>query len=213
LSWIFNYDIIKHIKGCKINIGSGTKSSYNKYKVLLEDVCKKFNELYKITNLCESKITMIPKQLYQQRELIYRKKMMNFMSFLNFEKPKYDQCFYDILINGFKVQEKVASKRFNTKNTYNCAIFRSSTTNNYQTYKLGQNKFYWIHIPDTEIYYIFLENDLCDHRYIESEIIKCKTNRPQLCISLNSKSWYNEYKYSYDNIDIEKMKRLFMKSE
>jgi hypothetical protein len=140
--------------------------------------------------------------IYHEREEIYRQKIFNNFNFLNIEMPKYHQSYYDIIINNKKIQEKVAGMR--TNNIYSCSLYRSNGYKKFQSYKLGMNDYYWIHIENTDIFYIFPEKILKEYDLIDNNK---KYN--SIYLNLNKNDWYNEYQYNYNNIDKKYFIKLF----
>jgi hypothetical protein len=71
------------------------------------------------------------------------------------------------------------------------------------------NDYYWFHIPDTDIFYIFPEIELFNNSYIQvlNEEKKCK-----LFLNLkidNKDAWYFKYQYNYKNLDKDFEPKVF----
>jgi hypothetical protein len=158
---------------------------------------------------------MLPQSIYQQRELEIQQKRYDKFPFLDFQKPQYNQSYYDFIINGNKVQEKVAVQVKKRVDKYVVCLYRSSNQKTmsdkrkYQPYMLGMNGFYWVNIPDTNTFYIFPEHILYLNGYIEGET-KLNTTNPTFIIILNhDEGWYQKCKYDYENVDEIEFKNMF----
>ena len=195
--WIIPYNDISQLK-CKINISK--KSKYNMYISDNNNINDKLLQLYKSEKLFELEYCLIPINIYQQRELIYREKLESKLFNIKFEYPEIEQCYYDFIINNYKIQEKVCSKRIN-RNTYTVGLYRSINKNIYKAYKKGMNDFYWIHIDGTDIFYIIPEQILIENNKIEDNIIF--KNKPMFDIYIEKNNmWYSKYKYNYTDINL-----------
>jgi len=71
------------------------------------------------------------------------------------------------------------------------------------------NKYYWINIPDSPIFYIIPEDELLKNNKLSTK--ERIINNPILSINLNSeKSWYQKYKHYYDKLNREDIINLFI---
>ena len=73
------------------------------------------------------------------------------------------------------------------------------------------NKYYWVNIPDSSIFYLFPED-----KFLENNLLFESTNKelPMLSIkTTDDRKWYNNFKYNYDNINKENFIKLFIKEE
>jgi hypothetical protein len=202
------YEVVSKLKG-HINIGLTSKSIYHKYEVEEHEVFIKLLVYYQETVLYSLDDCMLPQSVNQQKESKYKEKRIEAFPFLVFENPRYDQCYYDFKINNIPVQEKIAVKCKNKKNSFVVCLYRSVLKKGYKAYKLGMNKFYWINIPETSIFFVFTETVLFQNGYIEDHNTKF-INKPMFFISLNFQDgWYQKYRYNYDNIDEIIFKEMF----
>lgn len=152
---------------------------------------------------------LIPKNVNQQNEIKYRKIREESCKFLQFEKPEIEQSYYDFTINGKKIQEKVACKRNDREHSYIACIYRSATNNKKKQYLMGMNEYYWVHIPDINLFYILPEIELCNNGFITDDLHE-QNPKMYLNIGLNSKkSWYHKYQYDYKNLDNNFISKLF----
>ncbi len=126
---------------------------------------------------------------------------------IKFEYPDIEQCYYDFMINNYRIQEKVCGK-INDRNAYNVSLYRRINKNTFKAYKKGMNNFYWFHINETDIFYIIPEKILIENNKIEDDIII--KNKPIFNIYINKNNmWYSKYKYTYTDLDINLIYNLF----
>jgi hypothetical protein len=157
--WCIPHGIISHVKNT-FNIGLTDNSIYNKYKLNEFTLVIKINEYFNMLKSDNFENYMIPKNINQQNEIKYKEKREKYCKFLQFIYPDIEQSYFDFTINGKKIQEKVATKRKDNENSYVCFIQRSIANNIKKQYLLGMNDYYWIHIPDTNLFYLFPEFEL-----------------------------------------------------
>jgi hypothetical protein len=202
--WLIPHSDIAHIQGQKLNIGAGGSSKYNMYKVSSDNLADKLKYYYENTKKFPLHDCMIPQSVYQQRELIYRKRMQSCLQFIDFNFNICDGLCYDFMIGRLKIQEKVASKHKDKRNGYIACLWRTGETNSHRhkkPYERHMNEFYWVHIPDSEFFYVFPENELYERGYIVSNSVT-PTRSLMLYISIvKDDAWYSEYKFSYDKPD------------
>ena len=208
LMWLIPFENISHIKG-NLNIGLTDKSIYNKFKINKLNIFERINEYFEIMNLNNLESFTIPINICQQNEIKYRNIMQKYCFFLNFKKPEIEQSFYDFTINGKRIQEKVTYKRKDRDNTYIAFMYRGRSNEERRPYLLGMNDYYWFHIPDTDIFYIFPEIELFNNSYIQvlNEEKKCK-----LFLNLkidNKDAWYFKYQYNYKILDKDFEPKVF----
>jgi hypothetical protein len=213
-TWLIPSNVVTHIKN-NLNIGLTDKSIYHKYKLnekntLLSNLLKYFS----VIKLDILEYYMIPKNINQQNEIKYIKIREEYCNFLTFEKPEIEQSYYDFTINEKKIQEKVATKRKDKKDTYIAYIQRSKANNVKHQYLLGMNEYYWIHIPDIDLFYILPEIELYNNGFIrninDTDNTDKSSKKMSLNISINYKtSWYNKYQYDYKNLDKDFISKLF----
>lgn len=206
--WCIPYDIISHVKNT-FNIGLTNKSIYSKYIVSESLILQKLNEYFDIMNLNKSDVFMIPLNICQQNEIKYIKIREKYCDFIQFVKPKIEQSYFDFIINGKKIQEKVATKRNDREDSYIACIYRGGNYVNRRQYIVGMNDYYWIHIPNTHIFYILPEIELYNNGFIQKPLEKINT-KFFLNLKVNIKKyWYYKYQYNYKNLDKEFLLKLF----
>lgn len=198
LFWVLeNKDI--NVKS-KINIGNNSEK-YGKFQINKTSLNEKFINLYNINkNILNTKeFFNVPISIYQKREYEYKKLRISKVYFIKFIDPLIDGQVYDFLISNKKVQEKVCGIR-NDRNLYTCQLIKNNGRINnkrkFLNYELGDNDFYWIHLPDKNTFYVFPEKIL----YMMDKI---NTNK---LITLNipyddTYHWTHKYKFYYNTIN------------
>lgn len=206
--WCIPHDIIKHLKN-SLNIGLTDKSVYNKYKVTESTLFSKLNEYFNITKLDILETYMIPENIYQQNEIKYKEKREKYFDFIQFKYPEIEQCYFDFKINGKNIQEKIAFKNNKRIDSYIGCIYRSKGKNKKQQYLIGMNEYYWIHIPDTDLFYLIPEFELYNNGFITDDKAECNSKK-SLSIKINYEySWYYKYQYNYTKLDKELFLKMF----
>lgn len=195
--WVIDGPIISHLKS-KLNIAVGV-SKYDKYKANKDDLSKILSKFYVHKEKFPENLCMCPLSSEQQQEQKYRKIREEKLHFLPFIYPEMEALKYDFQINGINIQEKVATKRKNRP---------SFVVDFNKNYKTGMNKFYWIHVPDTQIFYILPEEELANHDFIDHD--KLEKQKTILSLSITHDNvWYNTFKHTYTDLNIDYIKSLF----
>jgi hypothetical protein len=119
----------------------------------------------------------------------------------------------DFIVNGKKVQEKVAglskSRGDNVLAIYLASNNGKKETGNrkFRTYRMGENDYYWIHSSIDNRFWIIPEDVLYSKGYIsaadETKNYKCLQIR-------NGTKWMKEYEYNYSDINKDVISRLFI---
>lgn len=147
------------------------------------NIIEKLETVYKTIQLFPSEEVLIPQSVYQKREHEYRLKREKMFPELHFEYPDVEGQKYDFIVNGMKVQEKVAGKRKSRKNYYVALLYSPNRTKQkYNTYKKGDCDFYWVWLDGTDEYFVIPESSM-----IENGLVETDKNRPTLHI--HEKSW------------------------
>lgn len=83
-------------------------------------------------------------------------------------------------------------------------MYRSKNSNiKKQKYLLNMNDYYWLHIPDTDLFYIIPEADLYNNGFIHNPNNDSNTKfNLTIKIYLES-SWYHKYQYNYKNVIVK----------
>jgi hypothetical protein len=195
------------------------KSLYDKFMLELEDLSRKLLDLYKDNQEYKKTFELINIPIGESA-----KKEQEFNSFresifptLEFTYPEMNGSIYDLLINKIiKVQDKVATMYYINKThnpnekrkhpAYIVNIYRGLKDNQYN---LGDNHFYWIHLPDKLGCYIFPESVLHDQKFIGHGVGKQMSLYPyKTSDKPNKYTWTNKYLYFYDK-DIKKILDIF----
>lgn len=214
LWWIVPFEKLVFLDSKKtrhhINIRSGEKNKMNEFFVDSNLVIEKLSKLYfKHTSFVTKEDARMPQTKCQMIEKKYSLIRRNaFANIYTFNEPEYHQSHHDFCINGFKIQEKVATKR-DDKPGFFTHIGRNCR-NRKTPYKQGMCDFYYIHISDHDIFYLFPESVLIDRGFIETDKQKGKT---ALYISpLYAYGWYNDPKYKH-NYKTSNLQLLFQDNE
>ena len=200
--WIVDPNVVKDLTGIQVTEIEGSK--YYKFKISLDELIEKMKNLYDAHPKSKLEILNIAKNASTQKEQEFRKLRESKLSMFKFETPFRNYLVYDFKLNGFKVQEKVASSK---EPGFNASLRKSAGNNKKQPYEKGDNDFYWIHLPDKERFYVIPEKVLIDNEFISNNDQKGKMS---LYINPSNKDqWTYEYLYSYKKLDIEKIKHCF----
>lgn len=109
--------------------------------------------------------------------------------------PIVDGSKTDVLLNGYKIQDKVPQKK--SKDSY---CFKSVTT-----YKLDDNNFYWLYFTDCykDKFIILPDKYLYDNNYFKNGILK-----PYISFSMNKKHIFHEFMFDFNIFDFDKFKKI-----
>jgi hypothetical protein len=129
----------------------------------------------------------------------------NLLPSLGYQRPRCRMGRFDMLIEGVKVQDKVASK---CNEGYASGLYKHNGFGKKSIPYSIDDDFdaLWIHIPcDWKFFYLFTKQDLLHHGLISNTIQRGKT-----CIHLHLpgtkttivNAWANEFFYRYDDPDI-----------
>ncbi len=216
--WLLNGNDIK-VKN--INIGV-KKSVYDKFEVNIDNLHKTLLEKYNCDkNVFTKQLKELNVSISVQAENAhkfneFREKLF---SNLSFSYPEIDNRVYDCIINNkYKIQDKVITihkkLKTNSKTEYRdldyyiCCLERTNKC----MYELGDNDFYWFHLPDKKGGYIIPEKILYENNFISNKGVKIKAKQidfyPYRINGLKTSKWKNEYLYFYDK-DIKKIEELF----
>jgi hypothetical protein len=200
--WIIDTDIAKELD--VIQITEIKNSKYYKFKVLLDEFLDKIKILYESHPKFKLDDINISTNVSSQQEQTFRKLRESKLYMFKFEAPLRNYLVYDFKLNGLKVQEKIAC---NHKPGVQVNLRKSNGNKKKKSYEKGDNDIYWIHLPNKEEFYVIPEDILMDNGFISNKDIEGKMS---LYINpSNKKQWTNKYLYSYEKIDIEKLKLIF----
>lgn len=206
--WIFEDTNLFVNNHSHISIGI-KKSKYSKFEVNRDNLSNKFLNIYgKHNNIILPKYQAIkPQSESSLIEFEYRVLREEKLNFLEFEYPITQYQEFDFKINGYKIQEKVG----NQQDGNNFAYFQISRTLNRSKvkYDIGDNDYYWLHMPNKRIFYIIPEKALIDEGYVGNEN-KIKKLSIRVVDPKKYDEWYNKYEYKYDDLDKDKIILLFL---
>ncbi len=160
-------------------LGITSMGKYSKNEVLSQNLGEYLLSQYQTIPHVNLQDAVTPINQTQRTEHEYRLKRERYYPDTYFEYPIHEQRRYDFIVNGKKYQEKVATlkdKRF---------VFKSN-------YIIGENDFYFIHIPDTDYFYCIPENTLMENQNSSG------------CITLNihkHQKWYAPFRHTYTRRD------------
>lgn len=193
----------------KINIGFG-QSIYSEYEIGSIDLISKLSDYYYNSNftklITDFNIPISEKTLQEHDFNKYREKIFNN---LEFEYPEIDARVYDVIINNrYKVQDKVITmyKKNNRQNdTWVIKLHRNRKYDNI-AYKLGDNDFYWFHLPDKNGAYIISEQVLFDRNLISkldedmiiTSVLSLYPYHSKEKLATIKTGWLNDYLFFYD---------------
>jgi hypothetical protein len=205
--WLIPYNELI-LTNKKINLSLSEKSKYYKYCVEKENIVQILNNYYKEVVLYNKKKCMISENICVKKEQLYNKKIYDNLSFLNIEKPEYTNMVYDLIVNNKKIQEKVLNILKN-KNGYQSIICKRFGKEKMQNYIYQDNDFYWLHIYETEFFYVIPQYELLYRdivAFFETE------GRKSIYVHIEDTdykhSWANEYLFNYKNINKQKLLKI-----
>jgi hypothetical protein len=212
--WILDGAINKNNK--KISIGNNS-TKYSKYEVNKDNINNSLLKFYNDKEKFSKEICLTPINIYQQREQKYMKLREDKMKYLQITYPEIEGQCYDLIINGYKVQDKVIGKRSDRKNSYIISLYRNNgRTNckrNYRCYNKGDNDFYWFWYDDSSLFYVVKEEDLIKLKCVQEDN-DLDNKRIQLTFSYNDspvKTLLDKNVYDYNDPELEsKLNKLFL---
>ena len=187
----------------KIAIGL-QNSKYDPFEVTTETINDRLEDFY--NNLPKYAFETIdtPITSNQKLEREYRKYREKMVDCIEFTNHHMQGMVYDFKINGYKIQEKVGTPR---RKEFLFSFHKNNGRNNNKiqltSYKKGDNDFYWLNCQDKKTFYVIPENVLLLKEYIDKK-------KKMLVINPTSIEWLKEYTFDYMNIDIERLKRMFV---
>ena len=200
--WIVDPSLVKELDVIQINEIEGSK--YYKFKVSLDNFVEKIKNLYDSHSKSKLEILNIAKNASAQKEQEFKKLRESKLNMFNFETPLRNYLVYDFKLNGLKIQEKVAGTN---EPGFQVNLRKGCGNKKKQAYDKGDNDFYWIHLPDKERFYVIPEGVLIINGFISDN---GKEGKMSLYINPSNKNqWTYEYLYSYEKLDIEKLKIFF----
>ena len=177
--WIFDGSDMK----CK-TIVIGEKSKYNDFLVNKKEIYKILCNYYKNKNYCKTKIEfIIPNDVTTKKEYEYYNLKINKLNFLNLKRPDVEHLAYDFIIDNYKIQDKCAYIRKDSKNeVIKCVAKKNIGKGKRAPYEEGDFDYIWINLPDKykETYFYLIPST----KLIDLEIMKTKKQKGKLSFSL-----------------------------
>lgn len=177
--WVFDNFNIPTVRVGISKANEKSKSKYDIFEVMKENLVAKFKELYKTQKLITKKKALTPSNKSACKEIEYRIIREEKIDYLSFEYPDVQCQNYDFIINDFKVQEKLLV--FENKNKGLTANLSKTLGKNINKsskkgpYEENDNDFYWFHVQDSPKFYILPQRVLIDDGYIKSDKFPGKT--------------------------------------
>ena len=204
--WLIPHEDVKHLQ--KLTIGRD-KSKYNKYEITKDNWCTKVKDYFNYLPKFPFETLDTPQGIYTQREKAYRLKREQNAPFIKFDYPYLEGQVYDFMCNGLKIQEKVGGKG-KGRNGYRFSLWKSNgyveDKVTFTSYKIGDNDMYWLHCEDAPYFYVIPENALVENKKINRE-----TKQMLYILPERKEMWYSPYRFDYDNLDKEKLEKMFHK--
>lgn len=202
--WIFDGS---KIKNNTITIGY-KKSKWDKNFILNKNLNNKLNEKYLEYKKVKYKDVrlMVPKT--KLIELKYQDKRDDKYLNLDINYPILDNCVFDCIINGYKVQDKTTYRDKCKSLRFSVNLDRPKRR---LPYRKGDNDFYWFNLRDTydDYFYLIPEFELIDNGYIQVDNEKTTKKLRFYPETKNNKiktKWCNKYLYKYgDKIEFNKV--------
>ena len=208
--WMFNGSLCLNLNGVTISPNSKT---YSKYEVssdkIIEKLLESYNDADNFTYISYA-TSMIPVAPKCKTEHCNRMKRSEYLSdYFDISYSNEMNNIYDCKINNVRVQDKSGHPhRSGISFGINKKLHKKSIP-----YEKGDIDIYWLHVPNSSKFYVIPENVLIFHNFI-----KTPTQHGKLVLILfpepgqrkNSKEWAQEYLFDYKNLNIAKLKTLFM---
>lgn len=211
-TWIMDGAGIQGLQS--IRIGSKrSKYSANEVLHIVEFFANKWDGFEKHT--FES--INIPISKNQQREQVYRRLREQYLSYIDFVYPECEGLVYDFMINGKKVQEKVASYQIKRQkrcdSSYVVKLSRSTTAKKTRQYEYGENDFYWINLPNCTTFFVIPEEVMLQYGKISNKG-ECNPKTSMLAVyptkrEKSKTNWMHNYAYDYKTITSEQINSIF----
>lgn len=196
--WLLPSEVVKGLS--TLSIGAKT-SKYQPYEIALSELSNKLMEFYYIDAICEKNTKAkfnIPVSEQQRREQEYRRVREDAFPSLSFQYPEQEKLCYDFIVNGLKVQEKVATRvRKRGKLVEGSFIVNLMS---HRAYKYGENDFYWVNIPGKEMFYLIPESELHSNGFLDNPRHKQLPFYPGKDKPEIKHKWVENYCFRYDRI-------------
>ena len=158
----------------------------------------------------------IPREANQRKAQEYANFRRTMLSGLTFAPPRVQNTPVDILLNGKRIQDKVASAMTRSGSSgWRCTMFRDSRSKGNMPYCETDFDFLWLHI-DRAVFYLIPAATLAHCGILSSSFSKGRTSivvYPFGC-SKDADLWTDAFKFSYSDAGIEdRVKSILAQSE
>jgi len=202
--WLFPYQNVEGL--IKITIGNNV-SKYNIYEIFEKSIENSIKNYYNILKKFTFDKLNNPINVYQQRELEYRKHREIKIDFLNFNYDEMEGTVYDFKIDELKIQEKIGCK-LKTEQIH-FGICKSCYTKKHVQYNIGDNNIYWLNIDDKKHFYVIPESILVEKGFIgNADKDRIHLKLPSIKNQIKKKHWAIEFMFDYENIEKEKLLKI-----
>lgn len=192
-------------------IGIGKKRSvYNKYLVDVSMLTDTLTKLYYTKNYNNTiEYFDIPISDNTKTEKKYQIIRQEKLPFLDFARPDCVGQLFDFLVGTKKFQEKVASR--DKRNVERFVVMLKCRSG---SYKVGDNDFYWINIPNERHFYVIPESVLIENGLVGNTkqnncmLLYPTYNIEKMKVAKVKHTWVKTYLFDYSNIDVLKIKEI-----
>lgn len=220
--WLFESSDIPDLVSINICAKSKTvsRSKYNKFCVDKDNLASTLLSLYNSNNSYKAIRTNLEIPIANNHKLEYKYKKLreqNLGDIIVFEYPDSESLVYDFKVNGLNIQEKVATQHHEHHGRYQADIRKRNGNGNVKIpYDESDNNIYWIHIPDTKLFYIIPTVEMAKLGYVSKNGMKGKTGiilHPLLSIEDAKQKKiitadFNKFIFSYETLDTARIKQL-----
>jgi len=183
-------------------------SKYDKYAVKKTALVDYFGEHYDRYDPEFMEVLNMPIGACQQREQEYRRWREQHVP-LEFNYEEEEGLVYDFTVGKHKFQEKVGTV-LKGKSGYGFFIHKNAGKvdgkRKTQSYNTGDNDFYWLNCPDKKAFFVIpeyvlvMKGVITEERMEKSYVLTLNAN-----YSENTNYWANNFKLSYEDLDLGKL--------
>lgn len=208
--WIFSSADVTGLN--KLNIGKTNKSKYIDHHCTLKELPNKLVDAYRTNMKEEASTFLIPISWAHQLEQHYRNLREMHLKNTTFEYPEIDARKYDFIVNGHKIQEKIASIRKDRVDSYSVGLYnnngRCAGKRVFKCYNKGDNDFYWIWLKDTQAFFLVPESIMIQKRYVQ---VDGNLNDKKVGFCICPSSWIHDFAMNLLDSDVELKLKAILK--
>jgi hypothetical protein len=201
MMWLAPYDELPDHKNFQVTCSIDYRKKWKKYEVTREILASQVVNYYQ--SLASSPILTgitlaeanIPIAECHRKELEYRNLKMDRLKFLKFERPHIEYYYYDILVNGYKVQEKPLYYS-SPKSLTGTVTHRTGNP-----YKESEMDILWLNIADKIHFYFIPVYELVRIGLLITD--SCAGRGKITVYPEKEGEWSNAYYFSYNDPKIE----------